>query len=238
MYFLINDYDSVNMLIELNNICKNFRDGRTADRQVLQGLDLTLPDGDFVAVTGVSGSGKTTLLSVLGTLLRPDSGRYTIDGYDVLSGSDLEIARLRNRSIGFMFQDHRLLSQFTARQNILLPTMATRNKPTDEERERADNLMSQMGIEALADQLPDTLSGGEKSRVALCRALIMQPSLLLADEPTAQLDMKHAMDVAQLLRQVNETHKTTIVMVTHSMDVASVARKKYKLENGRLKETL
>ncbi|MBR1378550.1 MAG: ABC transporter ATP-binding protein [Bacteroidaceae bacterium] len=225
------------MLIELNDIFKSFRDGRNADRQVLQGLDLTLPDGDFVAVTGVSGSGKTTLLSVLGTLLRPDSGRYTIDGNDVMSGSDVEIARLRNRSIGFMFQDHRLLSQFTALQNILLPTMATRNKPTDEEQERADCLMSQMGIEALAGQMPETLSGGEKSRVALCRALIMQPKLLLADEPTAQLDMEHAMDVARLLRQVNETQGTTIVMVTHSMDVASVARKKYKLENGRLIET-
>jgi len=225
------------MQIELNDIFKSFRDGRNADRRVLQGLDLTLPDGDFVAVTGVSGSGKTTLLSVLGTLLRPDSGRYTIDGYDVMSGSDVEIARLRNHSIGFMFQDHRLLPQFTALQNILLPTMATRNKPTDEEQERAGSLMSQMGIEALAGQMPETLSGGEKSRVALCRALIMQPKLLLADEPTAQLDMEHAMDVARLLRQVNETQGTTIVMVTHSMDVASVARKKYKLENGRLIET-
>ncbi|MBR6369828.1 MAG: ABC transporter ATP-binding protein [Bacteroidaceae bacterium] len=218
--------------IELKGITKNFNDG-SGSRKVLDHLDLSLDKGDFVAVTGVSGAGKTTLLNILGTLLTPDEGSYFIDATDVLApGTDL--LRLRNRSIGFVFQDHRLLPQFTVMQNILLPALADSDATNPAIIEWGGQLVRTMGIENLAAQLPDTLSGGEKSRAAICRALIMKPDLLLADEPTGQLDSGHAREVAELLARVNRELGTTIVLVTHSDALAHSASRIYQLKEGKL----
>lgn len=218
--------------IELKVITKSFNDG-SGSRKVLDSLDLSLDKGDFVAVTGVSGAGKTTLLNILGTLLTPDQGSYIIDGTDVLApGTDL--LRLRNRRIGFVFQDHRLLPQFTVMQNILLPALADSDSVESAVTEWARQLVRIMGIEDLTAQLPDTLSGGEKSRVAICRALIMKPDLLLADEPTGQLDAGHAREVAELLARVNRELGTTIVLVTHSDTLAHSASRIYQLKEGKL----
>lgn len=218
--------------IELKGISKSFNDG-SGSRKVLDSLDLSLDKGDFVAVTGVSGAGKTTLLNILGTLLTPDEGSYFIDGTDVLApGTDL--LRLRNRRIGFVFQDHRLLPQFTVMQNILLPALADSNSVQPDVNEWAAQLVRIMGIENLTSQKPETLSGGEKSRAAICRALIMKPDLLLADEPTGQLDAGHAREVAELLCRVNRELGTTIVLVTHSDALAHSASRIYQLMEGKL----
>ena len=218
--------------IELKGITKSFHDG-SGSRKVLDGLDLSMEKGDFVAVTGVSGAGKTTLLNILGTLSTPDEGSYFIDGTDVLApGTDL--LRLRNRRIGFVFQDHRLLPQFTVMQNILLPALADSDSARPADIEWARQLVRIMGIGNLTTQQPETLSGGEKSRAAICRALVMKPDLLLADEPTGQLDSGHAREVAELLARVNHELGTTIVLVTHSDALARSASRICQLKEGKL----
>lgn len=221
------------MYIELKNISKSFSDGNKSTRVVLDGLNLQLQKGDFVAITGKSGSGKTTLLSVLGTLLRPDSGSYTIDGLEVTAAKE-SMDEIRNRHIGFVFQDHRLLPQFTARENVLLPLLAHNDKVSPEMDNKSLELMERMGIVNVMNQLPETLSGGEKARVAICRALIQEPDLLLADEPTGQLDAETCLQIMNLFKEINEELGKTIVMVTHASDVAQVAKRIYQLKDGKL----
>ncbi len=214
------------------------RDGRPGWREVLRGVDLEVAAGEFVAVSGPSGSGKTTLLSILGTLLAPDSGSYLFEGEDVAGGDAVDadaLARLRNRRIGFVFQDHRLLPQFTALENVLLPTLAFADRPTDEQVARARQLLDLTGITHIAGQYPGTLSGGEAGRVAVCRALVMSPSLVLADEPTGQLDGRAARELVALLAAVNHDLGTTVVMVTHSEAAAAAAGRRLDLIDGLLK---
>lgn len=235
-------------MIKLENITKRFADGQRS-LTVLDALSLQVSEGEFVAITGESGAGKTTLLSIIGTLLPPDEGSLTIhgerlwiDGYDSNKGvttatdkeSALRIRHLRNKEIGFVYQDHRLLSQFTAWQNILLPTLASKRATTEEEQQRALGLLDFMGISELKDSPVTQLSGGEQTRVAICRALINQPSILLADEPTGQLDTANAKVIASLFQQVNEQFHTTIVMATHSAEMAKAAHKTYHLSDGKL----
>ncbi|MBP5171127.1 MAG: ABC transporter ATP-binding protein [Bacteroidales bacterium] len=218
--------------VELQHITKCFQDGSQRERTVLQELDLNLEQGSLTAITGESGAGKTTLLNILGTLLMPDRGSYRLGGQPITPQSDLH--RLRNREIGFVFQDHRLLPQFTAWQNILLPALAFDNVVGDELQERARYLMSVTGIDKVKDQLPGQLSGGEQSRTAICRALVMQPGLLLADEPTGQLDSRHAREITALLQEVNRTLGTTVVVATHSHELAASADKTWQLKDGKL----
>ena len=221
-------------LIRLTDVEKSFQDGRDGLRRVLRGVNLMLDEGEMVSVRGVSGSGKTTLLSVLGTTLKADAGFYIFDGEDVTKRADN--TALRSEKIGFLFQDHRLMPQYTAWENILLPVLATASHSTEEDEQYARELMALLGIEHLADQYPTTLSGGEASRVALCRALIRKPKLLLADEPTGQLDRENAAQVASLLEMVNKRLKTTIIVVTHSEELAEAAARRFVLREGVLDE--
>lgn len=220
--------------IELNHIQKSFADGNGSMRVVLNDLTLHVDQCDFVAITGVSGSGKTTLLNILGTLLKPDSGEYLLGGQVIDYANQQRLQHLRNQQIGFVFQDFRLLPQLNVWQNILLPTLAARPRPTADDEQWARQLAGLMGIDGLGQQLPETLSGGEKSRVALCRSLVMRPQLLLADEPTGQLDSQHADDVARLLKEVNRQMGTTIVLVTHSLALAKTSNAIHELKNGSL----
>ena len=220
-------------LIEMTGIRKHFRDDSERLNEVLRGIDLTVERGDFLAIKGASGSGKTTLLSVLGLLIRPDGGEYRLDG-NRLFEDEADDARMRNQRIGFVFQDHRLLPQYTVLENILLPTLAYQATSKREQMERALGLMRSTGIEALADRYPAGLSGGESSRVALCRALIMNPALVLADEPTGQLDADNARSIAGLLAEMNREMGTTVIMVTHSDEMASYAKQVKILNKGCL----
>jgi ABC-type lipoprotein export system ATPase subunit len=212
------------------DIEKSFPDGSNRN-QVLRGVNLAVAKGEFVAVTGESGSGKTTLLNILGTLTMPDNGRYLLDG-NVITG---ETATIRNRKIGFVFQEHRLAPQYTVLQNILLPTLATQKKSTSEQIQYAEYLMSLTEIATLAHRLPATISGGEASRVALCRALIMKPVLLLADEPTGQLDSRNAQNIVALLKKVNRATGVTILMVSHSLEATAEAGRILTLKDGILR---
>jgi ABC-type lipoprotein export system ATPase subunit len=220
-------------MIKLSNIQKSYQDGENRRNYVLRGVDMEVGKGEFVAVKGASGSGKTTLLSVLGALLQPDEGSYLLDGTEMTSpGTDYSF--IRNRQIGFVFQDHRLMPQYSALENILLPTLAYSSQASVDEIDYAHRLLELTHISDIADRYPHTLSGGESSRVAVCRALIMKPLLLLADEPTGQLDTENAKNIAKLLLEINQNLHTTIAMVTHSDETSTVAHRILTLHNGIL----
>ncbi len=224
-------------MIELKDITKRFADGQRA-LTVLDSLSLHVDEGEFIAITGESGAGKTTLLNILGTLLAADEGQYFIRGEKVEVSGETgaeRLCHLRNKEIGFVYQDHRLLPQFTVLQNILLPTLATKKTSTEEEQKRASSLLEFMGILPLMDSPVTQLSGGEQTRVAICRALINQPAILLADEPTGQLDAANTQTIATLFQQVNTQFHTTIIMATHSAEMAKVAQKTYLLKEGKLR---
>jgi len=221
-------------LIKLSDIKKSFLDGENQLNNVLRGIELEIQKGEFVAIKGASGSGKTTLLSILGTLIQPDGGSYLLDDAEITTPG-VDLSSVRNKQIGFIFQDHRLMPQYTALENILLPVLAYSSKVGEAEMEYARRLMDLTRISGVAQQYPATLSGGEASRVAVCRALIRKPLLLLADEPTGQLDAENAWNIATLLSEINKSLQTTIVMVTHSDETSSVAHLILTLKEGLLK---
>lgn len=220
-------------LIKLSNITKSYPDGENHLNHVLRHIDIEIAKAEFVAIKGTSGSGKTTLLSILGTLLLPDSGSYLLDEKEMTTPG-VDHSLVRNKQIGFVFQDHRLMPQYTALENILLPTLAYNSKTSTEENKYAHHLLELTHIAYVANQYPHTLSGGEASRVAVCRALMMKPLLLLADEPTGQLDAENARNIAGLLGEINKNLQTTIVMVTHSDETSSVAHRILTLKDGKL----
>lgn len=222
-------------MLQLENITKRFADGQRT-LTVLNGLSLHVDEAGFIAIIGESGAGKTTLLNILGTMLQPDEGIYRLDGMDVYGGECTadRLCQLRNSEIGFVYQDHRLLPQFTVWQNILLPTLAGKATASDEEQQRARALMGMMGIGDMKNRDVASLSGGEQTRVAIARALINKPRLLLADEPTGQLDAANAQAIADLFCKVNTELHTTIIMATHSTDMAKVAWRRLRLVDGKL----
>lgn len=220
-------------LIKLTHIKKSFQDGDNRRNEVLRDINLVINQGEFIAIKGSSGAGKTTLLSILGTLLLPDSGSYLLNGKE-LTVPTMNQTEIRNKHIGFIFQDHRLMPQYTVLENIILPTLAYSPQTTDEEIKYAQSLLELTGITGIAQQYPHTISGGEASRVAVCRALIMKPLLVLADEPTGQLDTSNAQNIASLLTEVNKSLETTIVMVTHSEQISTTAHRIVTLKEGVL----
>jgi len=220
-------------MLRLSGITKKYADGENSFNHVLRGVNLNVEKGDFIAIKGASGSGKTTLLSILGTLIQPDAGSYVLDGMEI-NTPGVDYSALRNQKLGFVFQDYRLMPQLTALENVLLPTLAFQNKADEMQVNYARQLMELTGISSVAGQYPETLSGGETGRVALCRALIMKPLLVLADEPTGQLDAENARNVALLLAKVNKELETTIIMVTHADETAAVANRILILKEGVL----
>lgn len=221
-------------LVEIDNISKSYLDGDRERRTVLEGLSLSVGKGEFVAVTGPSGCGKTTLLNIIGTLLMPDSGRYVLDG-ETITGGKADLPELRRLKIGFLFQDHRLIPQYTVLQNVLLPVLARQDGTTPGQEARAMDLLERTGIAHLSGAPASTLSGGEASRAALCRALVMEPLLLLADEPTGQLDEGNGRKIVELMGGLRQ-QGTAIVMVTHSASTAAAADRILTIRNRTLVE--
>ncbi len=202
---------------------------------MLKGADLAIDAGDSMAVTGPSGSGKSTLLHVIGTLESPSSGRVEVDGEDPFELPEAELARFRNRKVGFVFQDHHLLPQYTVLENVVMPTLAFPPGPRDTE-ERARTLLDRVGLGGRLSHRPGELSGGERQRAAVARALINGPAMLLCDEPTGNLDSANAMAVADLLLDLKDETGSLLIVVTHSAEVAGRFARQVTLVEGRCVE--
>ena len=200
---------------------------------VLSELSLKLTTGDSVAIVGPSGSGKSTLLQILGTLDHPDSGTVSIDGVNPFTLDETELAKFRNKKIGFIFQDHHLLPQLTVVENVLVPTLAT-GKPSADDLGHAKELIDAVGLADRLGHLPSELSGGERERVAIARALLMQPSLILADEPTGNLDRRTADGVTELLLSLQQSSGAILITVTHSDSLAAAMKQRKELVDGKL----
>ncbi len=220
------------MSLQVDNIHKNFgSDDRLVE--VLRGVSLEISAGGAVAIMGPSGSGKSTLLHIIGTLDPPISGKIIINGEEPFLLPEPELARFRNRVIGFVFQDHHLLPQYTVLENVLIPTLAFKQNGEDYEA-RARELLEKVGLSHRLDHRPAELSGGERQRVAFARALINKPSLLLCDEPTGNLDHATANSVASLLFELHKEEQNILIVVTHSMELAGRLENKYRLSEGIL----
>jgi ABC-type lipoprotein export system ATPase subunit len=224
------------MLLEIEHIKKQYDSPGTAEQQpVLEDISLNVASGDAISIVGPSGSGKSTLLNIMGALDRPTSGTVHLAGTDLSGLSDTELSRVRNQDIGFIFQLHHLLPQCTVLENILLPTLPG-GKETDIARvnERAQRLLKRVSLESRMYYRPGQISGGECQRAAVVRALINQPKLLLADEPTGSLDSASAENLGQLLIELNKEEEVALIVVTHSIELAQRMNRKYKLRNGKL----
>ncbi len=217
--------------LRLTEVTKTYGEGPTAV-EVLRGIDLTLEAGEGLAVTGPSGSGKSTLLHVIGALEEPTLGRVEVDGNDPFALPEKELARFRNEIAGFVFQDHHLLPQYSVLENVLLPTLAFPPAPSDAE-ERARRLLERVGLGSRLAHRPAELSGGERQRAAVARALINEPTLLLCDEPTGNLDRKNASAVTELLLELRTEAGNLLIVVTHSAEVAARFSRRVTLVEGR-----
>jgi ABC-type lipoprotein export system ATPase subunit len=226
------------MLLDLKNIHKGF--GHPSDpafRPVLESLDLQVEDGESLAILGPSGSGKTTLLNLIGGLDYPDQGKVSFRGTEITAYSRDEMDRYRNQEIGFVFQFHHLLPQCSLLENVLVPTLVNHSKKERQLKlERAGDLMKRVGIWEYRHKLPGKLSGGECQRAAVVRAMINAPSMLLADEPTGALDRDNVELMADLLLELNRVDGLTLLLVTHSLDLARRMERTMELKNGRLEQ--
>lgn len=222
------------MLLEIKNIDKSYfkKDGQIA-RKVLDGLDLSMDAGECISIVGPSGSGKTTLLNLIAALDKPDSGEISIDGKDLTQLDRIALDLYRKSSIGIVFQLHHLMPQLNLFENVMLPTLGNKDG-MEESIERAEKLLKDLGIWEQRMQKPGELSGGECQRAAVARALINQPKLIIADEPTGALDEDNANTMADLLMDIHKESGTALIIVTHSMDLAARANKQYLLKKGKL----
>jgi lipoprotein-releasing system ATP-binding protein len=209
--------------------------GRAEDVVVFRDLTLEVAPGEMVAIVGASGSGKSTLLHLLGGLDRPTSGSVKIDEFDITKSAELDLARFRNQKVGFVFQFHHLLPEFSATENVMMPLLIS-GRAKRESAVRARDLLRRVGILTRADHRPGELSGGEQQRVALARALVCSPILLLADEPTGNLDRHTGDEVHALLKRLQSEERLTVIIVTHNERMAETCDRVMRLENGRLTE--
>ena len=220
--------------LEVKDLHKAYQKG-AAEIQVLRGASLRLSRGDMVSVTGASGAGKSTLLHLIGTLDAPDKGSITYDGRDLGQLSSSELADYRNRELGFVFQFHHLLPEFTAAENVMMPALI-RRQPRAEAEALATKILSEVGLSHRLHHRPGELSGGEQQRVALARALVLDPPLLLADEVTGNLDERTGEEIHSLLFELNRQRGVTLLVVTHNMSLANRMPRRLLLEAGALKE--
>lgn len=221
-------------MISLKNITKSYQNG-SGKAEVLHNLNLDIPQGGFISLVGASGSGKSTLLNLIGLLDKADSGSYFLAGHNILSLSCDDLAILRNRKIGFIFQNFCLLSQFPAWYNVALP-LFYRDNYTGDYKDIACKYLEKLGLLDFAYSYPNTLSGGQKQRLAIARAMITEPDIILADEPTGSLDSSASSDVMQWISKLNSDFNTTILLVTHDKDVARYAHKIITITDGGLED--
>jgi putative ABC transport system ATP-binding protein len=219
-------------LVEVHDIRKNYQLGET-EVHALRGVSVSIHAGDFVAIMGASGSGKSTFMNILGCLDKPTSGKYLLEGIDVSALTKNELARIRNQKIGFVFQGFNLLGRTTALENTELPMLYSRTHKNDRER-RAREALVQVGLGDRADHFPSQLSGGQQQRVAIARALVSQPRMLLADEPTGNLDSRTSVEVMEIFQKLN-ADGLTIILVTHEPDIAQFAKREIVFRDGQIK---
>ena len=218
------------MILEAKNISKSFKNGKKK-LSVFKDLSLVINSGDLITIMGPSGAGKSTLLNILGTLDKSDTGNVLINGKDTSLLSSTEISEVRNKQLGFVFQFHHLLPEFTAIENVLIPNQI---KGEAENLDKGKELLAYMGLEKRFDHFPSQLSGGERLRVAVVRALMNDPKIVMADEPTGNLDKSNSDKLIKLFKRINNDFKQAIVITTHNPDVASIGNKKYNLDKSLL----
>jgi len=221
-------------VVRLEDVRKSYGVGTPVETEVLHGIDLALEAGEFCALMGPSGSGKSTLLNLIGLLDRATSGRLSIGGRLTSGLDDRAITQLRGHTIGFVFQYHHLMPAFTALENVMMPILLERGRPDAAMRARAEALLASVGLTPWRNNLASNMSGGQQQRVAVARALAMQPALLLADEPTGNLDTVSAQGVFDLMREVNRTERTAILIVTHNRGLAEQCSRIVEIVDGRI----
>jgi lipoprotein-releasing system ATP-binding protein len=222
-------------VLRLEGISKAYNVGTSIEVEVLHNIDLILHRDEFVALIGRSGSGKSTLLNIIGLLDRPTKGRLFIEGHETSTLDDAAITKLRGHSVGFVFQYHYLISAFTAFENVMMPLLIDSEFPDDAMKQRALELLDQVGLTAWKDNPANNMSGGQQQRVAIARALAMNPALILADEPTGNLDSKSADTVFEMMRKVNKARGTAFLIVTHNMELAHRCDRIVELVDGEIR---
>ncbi|MBL7013547.1 MAG: ABC transporter ATP-binding protein [Candidatus Marinimicrobia bacterium] len=223
------------MILDAKNIIKSYKNGQNS-LVVLDQCNLSVDTGEIITIMGESGSGKSTLLNILGTLDKPDSGEILLKNKNVTHLSEDDIAKVRNKHIGFIFQFHHLLPEFTAMENILMPTMISGEE--ENKMDEAAALMAFVGLTSRENHLPSQLSGGERLRVAVLRSMINKPEIILADEPTGNLDEKNARKMIDLFNKINRDYQQSIVITTHSLEVASIGHRQFIFKRGKLEEKI
>lgn len=222
-----------NKILDIADLKREFKMGSETVR-ALKGVSFTVDAGEFVTIMGSSGSGKTTLLNILGCLDQPTDGKYLLDAIDVKSLSRNELAKLRNRKIGFVFQSYNLLARTSALENVELPLFYNADVPSKERRQKAIHSLEAVGLAERMDHMPNQLSGGQQQRVAIARALVNEPVMILADEATGNLDTKTSYEIMALLQELNSSKGKTIVFVTHEPDIAAFSSRTVTLKDGRV----
>lgn len=221
-------------IVELKNVWKEYKIDETVVFTALKEANIQIKKGEFISILGPSGSGKSTAMHIIGLLDKPSRGEVYIDNREVSMLNDNEISKIRNEFVGFVFQQFNLIPKLTIKENILLPTIYARKKLTYDPSEKADELMKRFGIFEKAMSYPNKISGGQQQRVAIARSLIMNPQVILADEPTGNLDTKTGDEILRLLSELNRDENITIIIVTHEPDVAKKTKRKINVVDGRV----
>ncbi len=225
--------DKVKPLIEMKEIIKAYNIGLESEIEILHGIDLKIYEGEFVAIVGESGSGKSTLMNIIGVLDKQTKGEYYLDGIDIKNANEAEMNVIRNKKIGFVFQNFNLIGRTSALKNVELP-MLYAGVPAEQRTKRAKELLSKVGMESRMNHMPNELSGGQKQRVAIARSLVNNPAIILADEPTGALDSETSTMVMNIFNDLNKNQGKTIILITHSKEIAEQCPRIVTIKDGKI----